>query len=418
MPNWFPTGRLESDGWRLEVVSLLAVLGDASVSCQAQAISASRLSLLPRLIPAPQALLRATRPARLPSPPANVYGVHSGTSVSELNFFPDLLHPIGDLKPYQLAVYSISWATPNKYDKSRSTKLENLIMPGGFRPRRFRSSPGHLELQSDNKIEITTHLWSPLNVITVLSFLMTVGVFIWALLIKDATAAIAIVCMSLVSTIHGLAFYWKPFLAFRPSNAVVPKGDIVIRTREAAFVIVKCSEEIARELYTGTEKCEYHLSDQASRTLVGIGTFLIMVSVVLLGNCEWTMQAVVTVTYILLNGMYWGCSLRSQRSMWDLSRYHKIDEKFEVYMGPEDPSFTRTLWDAIYVTKSTNWVTKSNAAPNTETWKKWLDLAQKNCHDRYWDAVGEKDRLMAEARGEQYTSAQQKHQRMGAQDNV
>ena len=66
--------------------------------------------------------------------------------------------------------------------------------------------------------------------------------------------------------------------------------------------------------------------------------------------------------------------------------------------GPDNgsPSFTRSLWYAIQVTKQTEWVAISRAAPKTEAWDKWLKMAQENCNNREWDAVGEKNKLMEE----------------------
>lgn len=65
-------------GWRLDIVSLLAVIGESSMADHSQAMTSSWTCLLPRLVPAPQVLLKAIRPGRLPQVPATVVGVHSG----------------------------------------------------------------------------------------------------------------------------------------------------------------------------------------------------------------------------------------------------------------------------------------------------------------------------------------------------
>jgi hypothetical protein len=52
--------------------------------------------------------------------------------------------------------------------------------------------------------------------------------------------------------------------------ALVLEGDIIIRTRDGAFIIVHCSEEIARELFIGPEECDYLVNDQWFKILVGI----------------------------------------------------------------------------------------------------------------------------------------------------
>lgn len=78
-----------------------------------------------------------------------------------------------------------------------------------------------------------------------------------------------------------------------------------MRTREGAFIVVHCSEEIARELYIGAEEVKYRVGPNNFRLLVGVGTVALMVAVVLLGNYTWTMQAAIGATYVFLNGAYW-----------------------------------------------------------------------------------------------------------------
>ncbi|KAI4112704.1 MAG: hypothetical protein LQ345_006186 [Seirophora villosa] len=71
----FPSSR---NDWRLDIVSILAVLGESHIKIHAQAITASRLCLLPRLLPNPQALLQQARPKRLPLPPYAVQTTEIG----------------------------------------------------------------------------------------------------------------------------------------------------------------------------------------------------------------------------------------------------------------------------------------------------------------------------------------------------
>lgn len=84
---------------------------------------------------------------------------------------------------------------------------------------------------------------------------------------------------------------------------------MITRTREGAFLLILCNEDVARELYIGTEECVYKVQARRYRTFVALGTFLLMVSVVLLGNCNFTMQVAIGVSYILLNGTFWVSSL-------------------------------------------------------------------------------------------------------------
>lgn len=246
---------------------------------------------------------------------------------------------------------------------------------------------------------------SPINLLTAASFVLTLGAFIWAIVIEDGAAVLALIAMCSASTLIGIASYWRPRLAARPTESSVPEGNLVIRTREGAFVIIQCSEEVARELYIGPEECNYLVNDQWFKVLIGVGTLLVILSVLFLGNCNWTMQAVIAVIYIILNALYWVASLFPQSLLWDLSRYdckdvtpEHLKDADKASKSGDAPSYTRSLWFAIQATGETDWVTISGAAPRTTAWETWLKLAHANCGNQNWDAVAEKDRLMEEAR--------------------
>lgn len=204
----------------------------------------------------------------------------------------------------------------------------------------------------------------------------------------------------------------------RTSGAVVPEGDVVIRTREGAFIVVKCDENVARELYTGTEECTYLVhSVRAYRALIGVATFILMVAVVLLGNCNFNQQAAIGSSYIVLNGLYWAASLVPKREFWDLKRYEREDitpddcqdaESAQLGGRPDDsPSYTRTLWYAIRETREVGWVRTGGAAPRTKEWRRWLDAAEEQVKGgktgwKSWKAVREKDLLIGQTeRGEE-----------------
>lgn len=142
---------------------------------------------------------------------------------------------------------------------------------------------------------------------------------------------------------------------------------------------------------------------------MGIGTFLLMVSVVLLGNCNFPQQLAIGASYIVLNGLFWGAALISKRKFWDLTLYDFNDVTPEDGQDahlerpdsddPEDrPSFTRTMWYAIRETQEIGWVKKSGAAPVTDEWDEWLKEAEKSAKmsDRKWKAVTAKDRMVGQ----------------------
>ncbi|KAI0429045.1 hypothetical protein F5Y09DRAFT_311318 [Xylaria sp. FL1042] len=472
---WFQSDGPDGDGpagWRLDVVTLLAVIGESSIAEHAQTITASMLCLLPRIIPAPQALLKPSRPQRLPETTAKMAGVYSGVVLDTVGFFANIIHPLDELQPFAFKVLEIKHTDRNN---AGGIEVPQSTVNGGTFLSRFRSNgrtntnfsiaksikgpppdalddgPGivrgratgfsvafsdDVEAGPDpppqgitrrqtmkekvqdfvanptlannvNRPAIPATLLSPIHILEVFSVLLTFAIIGFAAWQKDGTAIIAVFLMASASSIVGWASWWRPILMNRSHTNKVPAGDVIIRTREGAFLLIKCTEEVARELYSGTEECKYHVGGQAYRVLMGLGTFLLMASVILLGNCKWKSQIFVSAAYVVLNGLYWTMGLLPKRLFWDLSRYQYRDitppeaQNADQTTDANDPregvkSFTRTLWWAIRETKRTAWVRRSGAAPGTPQWQLWLAEAEAAAKrgDKNWPSVARKDEIM------------------------
>lgn len=343
---------------------------------------------------------------------AVVVGVDNGTLVQTLNYFANIIHPIEELPQYTFKVYTIKHTPPPNADKTSHKSISNSIelesggpTPKLRRPSTLRESTG-IGSNSDKLPRIPSPIWSPLNILSIGSFLLTIGLLILAAMTKDGTACVAVGTISLASSIVGYASWWSAVLTNRNFESEVPPGDVIIRTRKGAFILVRCDENVARELYSGTEECKYTVAKQSYRVLVAFGTFLLMISVVLLGNCKFTMQAAIGASYIVLNGLFWGLSFFEDGSFWDLSGYQWEDitptlpdalyaDKQQSDTVEGRPSFTRTLWYAIRETKKIGWVKRSGAAPSTEQWHRWLKAAEENARNgkRDWHAVEEKENI-------------------------
>ncbi|RHZ54422.1 hypothetical protein CDV55_100871 [Aspergillus turcosus] len=383
MPWFPPAGQSTQDGWRFDIVSLLAIIGESTLERHVQVITASSYAWLPRLLPAPQTVLKTERPGRLPSiKDIVITGVYSGLHLTELNFFADVIHDVAALQQYEFRVYDIHYA------HKESKEAEEL-----------RSRPRVLTDGVAEPVYIPVKRFCALNVVNWISVVMTIGLFVWAGLIQDGLAMVALVTMSLSTSLACLSSEWYPVLSHRPTDAKVPRGDIVIATRNGAFVVVRCDEEITRELYGGTETCRYAFGDTWHRVLLGTSTVLLMGSVILFNNCGWTMQAAIGLAYIILNILYWAVPLMMHRkSTWDMSRYEIKRAAPKARPTKRMPSYTETLWYAIRETGRTEWVENSKLAPSTDAWRKWLQEALSNCYDgSTWDPVDAKDRLMREA---------------------
>lgn len=273
------TGRDGSSGWHFDAVGLLAIIGEDIITNQAQLITSSIWCFLPRLIPAPQGLLRAERPHRLPGVPGvTVKSIYGGAQVSELNYFANLIHKVDDLKKYDFKVVKI-------------TKNEHKDSPQSAQPRADESGFGLQTLDRLGKwkkqaalasktTRIKTKELSPLNILTILSCFMSIGLLAWACKIGDGVAVLAVISLSVQSTLGCIARYWYPELGERAEDGseAVPDGDIAIRTRNGAMIIVHCDENVSRQLYIDVDVAEYWLNDAHARPFTGLATALLMVS--------------------------------------------------------------------------------------------------------------------------------------------
>ncbi|GFF18060.1 hypothetical protein ATEIFO6365_0007060900 [Aspergillus terreus] len=176
---WFPSNRSSSEeGWRFDIISLVAVVGGSTVAKHRQAITASRFGNIPRLLPAPDTFLDPDRPVRLPSVGGiDVFGVHSGNHFTELHFFADIIHDTRSLKPYEFLAYKITY---HQSDEERTAGTNTDTADG-----------------ANKRLSIPQHPFSFLNMVTLVSTGMTVGLFIWAALIHDGVALLGIGTMSL-----------------------------------------------------------------------------------------------------------------------------------------------------------------------------------------------------------------------------
>ena len=333
--------------WKLDAVSILAVLGESNIRIHTQTITLSKFCLLPRLVPAPQAFLRESRPRRLPyNEEMTIYmsrGAGKGEMREGLNYIPNILH-----RPDRLPPYSVTEAKV----------CVNIHAP-----------------------QPTVNNFSLLNILAFFSFLLSAGLLVWSGLVRDGVAFVAVLIMSLASTALGYASSWQLKRSREPPTRV-PNVDIIVRSRWGAFLIIHCDEHVARQCYFSSEDCVYLMSNRIARAFGGVvGGLLLTAAVILFANCSWTMQVAIAVTYASLNVMYWLVAAFPEKNYWNLSYY-----QVETLSYTESQTFTSALSRAIKLTKSTSWVRDFNVAPSNEGWSRWLGMAFDNLDDKDWDA--------------------------------
>jgi hypothetical protein len=257
----------------------------------------------------------------------------------------------------------------------------DLLQPFEFQEVTIESALDTME--ADQGRLATVRSWAPLKLITICSSAWTAGILAWAIVLGDGPAVVAIALVSFASTFHSAASFWQAGALRRRSSLRAPPSDIVIRTREGAFIVVHCDIEVYRVLYSGEAKCDYVVGTTSYQLLISVGTLFLMVGIVMMSNCSWDMQVILGASYLVMNGIYMFCAMTPAVSRlwhWNL-RSIKIVEK----TTSQSNTFTHVLWRAIYATKQTRWIMNGNLIPETRQWSGWLDEAGKNCSNENWD---------------------------------
>ncbi|KAI9751096.1 MAG: hypothetical protein M1815_001373 [Lichina confinis] len=338
------------DSLRLDIVGFLAILGEGSVATNAQNCSASKFSFLPRLLPAPQAFMRPERPASLPTVPATIVGVWSGNVRQQVGYFADVLHDGQSLPRHTVRLVSVT--------KSRDA------------PRvRVRSG-------------------GPLTYLSLLGALMSLESIILSVHYDDGKALLATILLSLTSTLVGISSRWFLELPSRGSNRPTPPSDVVVVYPRGVFLVVRCNEDVARELYIAPETCSYQVSLTYYRGLSLMATLLLMFGVIMMGNATQNLQINFLAAYIILNSGYWIVAALPRRWHWDLSRYTVKQESYSMGEKPNSDStktgiadeqagsFTEALWRAIALSRTSRWVRQAPIAPVSSAWDEWMGMAE------------------------------------------
>ena len=194
-------------------------------------------------------------------------------------------------------------------------------------------------------------------------------------------ALVATILLSSLTTLVGVGNRWKLRLKKRDAKRPVPPSDVVIVYPRGAFLIVKCDEDIARELYWHPEQCEYVVGVTVYRVLALMATLMLMAGVIFLGNASLTLQTCYAGAYLILNAAYWTVAALPQGWNWDLSCFEVKMERYEG--GEQCKSFPSALWRSIAITQSIRWVKNGNIAPGSEVWQQWLEDAEFHAKQGY-----------------------------------
>jgi hypothetical protein len=225
---------------------------------------------------------------------------------------------------------------------------------------------------------------APLTFVIFVGFALSAGLLALSIQQKDGMSIVATCLLSLLSSLIGLGNKWRLQLPRRRMKTDhVPRGDVVIRYPKGSFLVVRCDEDVARELYFAPAEIEYLLKHApAYRILSLVGTMMLMGGVICLANAQIQVQIAWAASYMILGAAYWIVAALPGKLHWDTSCYKVTNEclsdsTMDAKGYPsENTTFTQALWKAIVVTKNISWVSKSDACPDTQAWKEWLHAAR------------------------------------------
>lgn len=344
------------DDWSLDVVNILAFLGEHNILATSQQVCMSPFCFLPRLIPAPQGLL-AQRARTLPTKgDFEVRSVITGNKRPYLNYFADTLHGDGD----KLTAYT-----------TRVLHIER----DHFHEKRPITRP---------------RLFSPINIIAIFSCAISLGIAAWAVVLGDGPGLAGVLIMSFTTPLLCIGLRWTPQLAPRFRNDSKMQDCIVYRTPRGIFTVVRCDESISRWLYWHPSQVTYLVGSYSGRGVGGIaGGMMLVGSLVLFSNAMWTTKAALVVAYTVLNLLYWLAAIIPPSYSW----HFELEMKEELILNK---TYTKALWAAIWTSQNVDWVREGDHVPKTEAWNRWIEEARDALHRPMedFDAQGRLTRLL------------------------
>lgn len=217
---------------------------------------------------------------------------------------------------------------------------------------------------------------------------------------RDDAALLATVSLSALSSLIGLGNFWTLNLPKRSQAGLsAPPGNVAVRYTNGNFLLVHCTEEVARELYFAPETVRYLVARAwVYRMLALGGTVLLMVGIVALGNASRPLQLGFAAAYVVLNAAYWVVAALPPEMHWDTSCFEVLEQCFDLPasagggkeggaaaarlategdLAERSRTFTLALWKAVVVTKKIRWIERSQAAPQTPAWAAWLREARR-----------------------------------------
>ncbi|KAL8655749.1 MAG: hypothetical protein Q9226_002921 [Calogaya cf. arnoldii] len=445
-------------------VPLVILLGEYGRSYhRLGARAASWSCIIPRIVSATPLYSGLFEKMELESHKSVVTGNSNSVNIAkQLHWLPNLLHPIQNLHSYEFRVFRIgckSRILAYHYDNPSLPGAEDCIVED---QKVATLTELHAELRSGDQLQhgflqlsrkFLTFLWDCTKdgvlVLSIGSFLATLALIVWAILIADGLAIIGIILLCFASFLSGLSSKWtcralekrpvpkeeayrtsstrhhvmsrwitrwaKPFsLTMLEAHSILDAklslldkigSQILILSPNGAITVIHCTEAVASLLYTTSWATMHFLvKNHKIRRLLNASTLIVLFcALILIASCTWTMQAAIGSAYVTLL-LIWEAFFTFSKCPVDLNHFTVTEETPEkcqnAHLNNNDladseqlPNFVKTLWYALCQTTDDTWATASGILPSSSGWHSWLEEASKNKSDPQWPVVAESIRL-------------------------
>jgi hypothetical protein len=228
-----------------------------------------------------------------------------------------------------------------------------------------------VKIRRDNQpFVFTSKTTGPIASLKILSCLIMLALISISIYYRDGMALLAMIMLSASSIMLGLEGRTAP-------RKIRGKGDmdpvhmtdkVVIRYPKGSFVVVECDGDTSDELFFTHFEVQNFYGTYARNLFCFLGYPVFIGAILALRNSKQVFQLIFASLYILILGMYWIVICLPGEIHWNRSVY-----RTEVLGRCRHPTFTMALYKCMVVTKSNEWVKRSQAAPSTPAWNAWLD---------------------------------------------
>ncbi|KAI0416559.1 hypothetical protein F5X98DRAFT_343587 [Xylaria grammica] len=377
----------QAPSWRFSYVSVLPLIG--FMPSHLSAVRYSLFSLLPRIVPGLQPFYKDVSRGFV-----EVEGtsIETGIVVHSIpNWLDDLLGGTQDIPEFDFQVWRLSTSdidlpSPNNIAQPSSDPI--LRRRNAFAP-----DPPPI-------IHQAPRLPSNAAFILFFSAVLTYSLIITVGALRDWAGLLSIGLLCTFTSIGSWARLSRARLFPSQRRAPTSPASIVLLTKKRALVIIHTTAYLERLITIEDFEDLMILEPGTQKWVHLISLFPYVFGLALLANATPETKVSFTTIYAIIASLSLLPPTSPQPARLEIHREfipgceNAAEHKPELRGQEAFPSYMRTMWYAIYATKSTAWVVRSRfpgfILPETRI---WLEEASKNMDNINWPARHELDRI-------------------------